>query len=223
MANRPVFIPVFDKEQLFKEVDIEFKWNPGFAVVQKQKNIKALHENAKNKNIFPLLEVSTKSSELLGQRLSAFNLKIETKDFGNISIESAFQGSKVFKNNIQHTDIYQKESLEAKKDKRLKESGNLSNFNYFGNEWELEPKSAFYDWLYISALYTHKEYLKGNLCKYKGFTDIEFNPKKSFSCQARTCAIIVSLIKLNLLDNAMSSQKEFIRIIYEKNKFMGLL
>ncbi len=217
MANRPVFIPIFDKEQLFKEIDIEFKWNPGFAVIQKQKNIKALHENAKNKNIFPLLEVSTKSSELLGQRLSAFNLKIETEDFGNISIESAFQRSKVFKNNFQYTDIYQKESLEAKKDKRLKESGNLSSFNYFGNEWELEPKSAFYDWLYISALYPHKEYLKDNLCKYKGFTDIEFNPKKSFSCQARTCAIIVSLIELDLLDKAMLSQKDFIKIIYEKS------
>jgi hypothetical protein len=222
MANRPVFIPVFNKEQLFKEVDIEFKWNPGFAAVQKQKNIKALHANANNENIFPLLEVSTKSSELLGQRLSAFNLKIKTEDFGNISIESAFQGSKVFKKKIQYSDIYQKKSIEAKKDKRLKESGSLSNFNYFGNEWELEPRSAFYDWLYISALYPHKEYLKNNLCKYKGFTDIEFNPKKSFSCQARTCAIIVSLIKLNLLDNAMSSQKEFIKIIYKKNKFMGL-
>lgn len=217
MANRPVFIPIFDKEQLFKEIEIEFKWNPGFAVIQKQKNIKALHENAKNENIFPLLEVSTKSSELLGQRLSAFNLKIKTEDFGNISIESAFQGSKVFKNNLQYTDIYQKESLEAKKDKRLRESGNLSNFNYFGNEWELEPKSAFYDWLYISALYPHKEYLKDNLCKYKGFTDIEFNPKKSFSCQARTCAIIVSLIELDLLDKAMLSQKDFIKIIYEKS------
>ena len=217
MANRPIFIPVFDKEQLFKEIDIEFKWNPGFAVVQKQKNIQALHENAKNKNLFPLLEVSTKSSELLGQRLSAFNLKIETEGFGNISIESAFQGSKVFKNNLQYTDIYEKKSLDAKQDKRLKESGNLSNFNYFGSEWELEPKSAFYDWLYISALYPHKEYLKDNLCKYKGFTDIEFNPKKSFSCQARTCAIVVSLIELDLLDKAMLSQKDFIKIIYKKS------
>lgn len=216
MANRPIFIPIFDKEQLFKEIDIEFKWNPGFTATQKQKNIKTLHENAKNENIFPLLEVSTKSSELLGRRLSAFNLKIETKDFGNISIESAFQGSKVFKKNIQYTDIYHKESIEAKKDKRLKESGHLSNFNYFGNKWGLEPKSAFYDWLYVSALHKHKEYLKDHLCKYRGFTDIEFNPKKSFSCQARTCAIVVSLIKLNLLDKAMSSQKNFINIIYKK-------
>ncbi len=181
MAIRPVFIPILDKEQLFKEIDIEFKWSAGFAVVQKQKNIHALHEKAKEEALYPLLEVSTKSSEQLGQRLSAFNLQIETNDFGKISIESAFQGSKVFENNIQYTSIYEKESLDAKKDKRLRESGNLTSFNYFGNEWELEPKSAFYDWLYISALYPHKKYLKDNLCKYKGFTDIEFNPKKSFS------------------------------------------
>jgi hypothetical protein len=59
--------------------------------------------------------------------------------------------------------------------------------------------------------------LWSHLCKYKGFTDIEFNPKKSFSCQARTCAIIVSLIELDLLDKAMLSQKDFIKIIYEKS------
>ena len=216
MAKRPIFIPVFDKDYLYKEIDIDFKWYAGFAVSQKQKSIQSLHEKAIEQGYNPILEISTKSEVKLGQRLSAFNLQIDTKDYGKISIESAFQGSKVFEEGIQYTDIYQKESIKAKKDERLKNSGNVIGFNFFGEEWSIEPKSAFYDWLYLKALYPHQDFLKQNLSNYKAFSDIEFNPKKSFSCQARTCAILVSLLELNLLDEVMSSQKKFKEIIYEK-------
>jgi len=216
MAKRPIFIPVFDKNYLYKEVEIEFKWYPGFSVSQKQKNINSLHEKAKEQGYDPILEISTKSEVKLGQRLSAFNLQIDTENYGKISIESAFQGSKVFENKTQYIDIYQKESIKAKKDERLKNSGRVTSFNFFGEEWDTEPKSAFYDWLYIKALYPHQEFLKQHLSKYKAFTDIEFNPKKSFSCQARTCAILVSLLELNLYDEVMYSQKKFKEVIYEK-------
>lgn len=213
MAKRPIFIPNTQGNQLYKECEVEFKWNPGFAQVQKLKNIKALHEQAKIHNLYPILEVSSKSEELLGQRLSAFSLKTQTEQYGEISIECAFQGSKVFANNMQYKDIYSKTSLEAKKDIRIRNSGKLIGFNFMGDEWPLEPKSAFYDWLYIQALYPHKDFLK-KLFKYEGFTDIEFNPNKSINCQARACAIIVSLLKMNLYDEAMSSKENFIKIIY---------
>lgn len=216
MAKRPIFISVFDKDYLYKEIDIDFKWYAGFAVSQKQKSVQSLHEQAKEQGYNPILEISTKSEVKLGQRLSAFNLQIDTEDYGKISIESAFQGSKVFEKGIQYIDIYQKESIKAKKDERLKNSGNVIGFNFFGEEWDIEPKSAFYDWLYLKALYPYQDFLKQNLSTYKAFSDIEFNPKKSFSCQARTCAILVSLLELNLLDEVMSSQKKFKEIIYEK-------
>lgn len=75
-----------------------------------------------------------------------------------------------------------------------------------------DSKTAFYDWLYLKALQPHQEFLE-KLYVYKGFTDIEFNPQKSINCQARTCALLVSLMKLNLLSNALSSQVNFINII----------
>jgi len=217
MALRPVFLPNIQSKPLYKEIEIEFKWHSGFAISQKKKSIYELHNSAKNKNIYPILEASTKSDILLGRRLSAFNLQIQTAKFGKISIESAFQGSKVFEGNIQFTDIYQKSSLEAKRDKRLKESGKIIGFNFFGEEWDIEPKTAFYDWLYIKALAPHKEFLLENLTKYQGFTDIEFNPKKSFSCQARSSAILVSMLKLNILEEALLSKKKFIQNIYLKS------
>lgn len=74
-----------------------------------------------------------------------------------------------------------------------------------------EPKTAFYDWLYISAIAPHREYLQ-RLEQYAGFTDIEFNPEKSINCQARSCAIFVSLVRKKLLDEALRSPRQFIAI-----------
>ncbi|MBT4662795.1 MAG: hypothetical protein HOC18_12950 [Candidatus Marinimicrobia bacterium] len=210
MAKRPIFIPLGKPEHLVKEVQIDFEWNPGFAPIQKKKNVAALHEAAEKMGLNPLLEVSTKSEELLGQRLSAFNLLIET-DLGAISIEAAFQGSKVFESGGPFSDIYEIDSFSAKKDPRLKESGQLIRFDYFGQDWPLVPRTSFYDWLYLTALSPHQDYLK-RLYDFNGFTDIEFNPKKSINCQARTCAILVSLLKLDTLDEALKTQQNFIEM-----------
>lgn len=224
MAKRPVFISLCKPEHLVDEVQVDFAWNPGLAPIQKKKNVAALHVAAEKKGLTPLLEVSTKSEELLGQRLSAFNLKIQTK-IGEISIEAAFQGSKVFESGGPFTDIYEHDSRSAKKDPRIKESGRLVKFIYFNQEWPLIPKTAFYDWLYLSALQPHQDYLK-RLYIYKGFTDIEFNPEKSINCQARTCALLVSLLKLNALDAALKSQNDFINMIssdsFKKNHSVEL-
>lgn len=211
MASRPVFVALGEPTHLVQEISIDFSWNPGFAPIQKKKNVTALHEAARSQKLAPLLEVSTKSEEKLGQRLSAFNLKIATA-LGEISIESAYQGSKVFKDGGPYTDIYKMDSWAAKKDERLKNSGPLIGFEYFGQKWPLIPKTAFYDWLYLSALEPHQEFLK-RLFNYQGFTDIEFNPEKSINCQARTCALLVSLIKLDALNAALRSQSDFIAMV----------
>ncbi len=211
MAKRPVFIPIGKPGHLVEEVLVDFEWNPGFALIQKKKNVAALHESADKEGLSPLLEVSTKSDERLGQRLSAFSLKVET-DIGKISLEAAYQGSKVFEKGGPYTDIYRKDSKRAKQDPRIQESGSLTGFDYFGRTWPLAPETAFYDWLYLSALSLHQEFLK-RLYSYKGFTDIEFNPQRSINCQAHTCALLVSLLKLNSLDKALRSQHDFIDMI----------
>ena len=211
MAERPVFIPSSKSEHLVQEVLVDFEWNPGFSSQQKKKNVAALHESAKKKGLSPLLEVSTKSDQPLGKRLSAFSLKINT-DIGEVNLEAAYQGSKVFEKGGPYKDIYEKDARSAKQDPRIKNSGALIGFDYFGQTWLLEPKTAFYDWLYLSALSPHQEFLT-RLYSYKGFTDIEFNPKKSINCQAHTCALLVSLLKLNSLDAALTSQRDFIDMI----------
>jgi len=216
MASRPIFLATNDKNEFFKEVNIDFQFYGGFAVTQKSKSIQSLHENAIKLGYKNILEVSTKSSHKLGWQLSAFNLMVDFQGDRKISLECAFQGSKVFEGHVQYEDLYEAESIKAKKDERLKKSGNIIGFNFDGVLWENEPKTAFYDYLYIKTLYDNYRDIIEELIQYKVFTDIEFNPKKSINCQARTCAILVSLTKLDLLEDALSSKESFIELIYKK-------
>lgn len=212
MANRPVFIPIktSTSNQMVEEKLISFKWAPGYAVTQKQINIVSLHEAAKVAGIGSnLLEVSTKSKIALGREMSAFNLKLNERDAGQITVESAFQGSKKFERGGPYRDLYGKSGKEIKGDERIKESGRLVGFDYEGCGWSLEPKTLFYDWLYINGL--NKSGVKGeDLSEYDGFTDIEFNPKKSINCQARSCALYVALYKRGLLNRCLSSREQYI-------------
>jgi hypothetical protein len=223
MANRPIFTTTNNPKKLFEEKDIEFQFFNGFSLSQKSKSILSLHKNAKEHGIENILEVSTKSDSTLGWALSAFKLMVDFDGDKQISLECAFQGSKVFEGNIQYKDIYEKQSIEAKKDSRLKTSGAIIGFEFEGEFWENEPKTAFYDWMYINALYASNRDIIDELVNYEAFTDIEFNPKKSINCQARTCAILVSLVKLNLLDEALSSKDRFIEMVYGKELVQGSL
>jgi hypothetical protein len=58
----------------------------------------------------------------------------------------------------------------------------------------------------------YRDYLK-RLLEYKGFTDIEYFPKKSLNCQARSCAIFVALMQKGLLENAVADKEKFISVL----------
>lgn len=215
MAERPVFIPVPGEPELVREVYFPIRWYAGFAPVQKKKNVAALHEAAAKSGYSPLLEISTKSDEKLGQHLSAFHLKTNISRLGEIPLESAYQGSKVFERGGPYTDLYDTDVRSAKRDPRLKTSGPLVGFSFDDLRFPLEPKTAFYDWLYINAIFPHREWLK-RLTRYKGFTDIEFNPHRSLNCQARSCALFVSLLSNGLLETVIISPDKFIGVIAER-------
>lgn len=216
MANRPIFIATNNRRFFYEEKNIEFKFFNGFSITQKAKSIQSLHASAKKSGIDNILEVSTKSDSKIGWELSAFNLMVDFDGNRQISVECAFQGSKVFEGKKQFDDLYFVESIQAKKDKRLKESGNIIGFEFESEYWDSEPKTAFYDWIYINALYRSRKDLVSQLLHYNTFSDIEFNPKKSINCQARTCAILVSLVKQDLIDEALSSKDIFIEMVYPK-------
>lgn len=207
MAIRPVFI--CNNGQYFQH-HLDFTWYSGFALVQKQKCVEELHSVFSS--AYPnlrVLEVSTTSKESLGNSLSAFNL---TEQNG-FNVEAVFQGSKVFGEGGPYTDLYVKTGAQAKKDKRIKAGGELTSFRYIEEDFPLEPKTLFYNWVYINALVFNKELAK-EVLSYQAFTDINFNPEKSINCQAEALSIYVALHEHKLLEEALSSKEKFSKIVY---------
>lgn len=218
MAIRPAYFARLNELPLVKIENFDFKWHPGLSVSQKQKSIDELHgailKTYPDKKI---LEVSSKSKNKLGTMLSAFNLTFNTKIYNKtISVETAFQSSKVFTTGGPYYDLLDKTSLEAKKDLRIKNSGDLIHFIFFKEQWDINPPTAFYDWLYINALNQHGDIIE-QVIRYNCFTDIEFNPEKSINCQAHSVALFVSLYKKNILNDTLSSKEKYIDTICKFN------
>ena len=188
MAKRPAFF--VNQGKVISEM-YSFEWYSGFAVSQKQKSIKSLH-NAILKadvNAKPL-EISTKSMEAIGIKLSAFNLKINS-----YTLENIFQSAKVFENGGPYLDLLDVSPKEAKRDERLHKSGSLKAFRYQNEDFPLIPQTVFYDFIYIIAIkqsFTTDEI--NAISSYNYFTDIEFNPTKSINTQARTAAILKLIV-----------------------------
>lgn len=119
MAERPVFFPCAFGPALVTERSFSFVWSPGFAAVQKKKSIAALHAAAAAAGYAPRLEVSTKSDEPLGQRLSAFNLRVPHSERGDLPLECAFQASKVFERGAPYTELLAAHPRDAIRDSRI--------------------------------------------------------------------------------------------------------
>lgn len=217
-AIRPVFIPSDDLDKLVEIRDIEFEWHMGMSMAQKKRSVHSFHERAKDLNIFPILEISSRSDSEIGKSLSAFNLFLNIGD-GGFSVESIFQGSKVFEKGGPFIDLYNRSGWEIKMDNRLKDSGMFIGFSFNNKVYPIEPKTIFYDWLYVTALIQNIDTSK-ELLNYNAFSDIAFNPKKSYNCQAYSAALFVSLYKKGQIEIIKNDKDIFFSIIssYKINK-----
>ncbi len=211
MAVRPVYV-VKEKAPFFDVMNVEFEWNGGFAKVQKQKNIKAIHESFSRR--MPgkkVLEISRKSMQEGGEALSAFFLPKYVPELGkSIPVECVFQAGKVFQSGGPYKDLMQVSPREAKRDERLKTSGRLTHFTFDGVNFPLNPKTIFYDYIYINALLENKDLAEYAL-SYDAFTDVEFNPERSVNCQAKAAATFVALSRMGLLE-IVKDFKEFLSL-----------
>ena len=218
MSKRLFFISTYNNDNFYEERIVDFKFYTGFAITQKQKSIDSMHAEILklDENYIPF-EVSRKSKDPLGQKLSAFNLMYYSKKYNKeFPVENVFQSSKVFEFGGPYTNLLYTSPVEAKKYEKLRTSGRLVKFVCDDEEWDLLPYSMFYDWIYINALYRNKEVFT-QLTKYNAFTDIEFNSEKSKNCQARAVAIAVSLYKRGLIEKYLGDKKLF-KTIYNGTK-----
>ena len=79
----------------------------------------------------------------------------------------------------------------------------------------MEPQSLFYDWLYVSAVtQPQNEPLLGEIMTYSAFTDIEFNPEKSVSCQAKVDGVATRPETIRARTDCDREPDEFSRPVY---------
>jgi len=220
MAVRPVFHAVGSGPKFVTVELVNFEWFPGMAASQKQRSIGSLHAAISETSTGRALEISSKSKNNLGVELSAFNLSFQhPKSHEKISVESAFQGSKVFQNAGPFPDLYAVDAREAKRFHKENKFGSLTSFSFFGQIWPLQPPTVFYDWVYTKTLSKNLDFTHEVLA-YEHFTDIEFNPKKSLNCQAYAAALFVSLRRRGLLDHVLSGKETFLEMARSQGSWL---
>jgi len=182
----------------FEEVRIVFKSTLGQRLHEIQKSITALHvEIQTHFDGLRLLEISSRSPDPIGNRLSAFNLNISLE--GHLfPVESVYQSAKCFESAGPNLSLRTMSPPDAKLFYRGKKVGHLSHFFFENENWPLVSYPNFYDYLYIRALIESK--LHSLTSPYSGFTDSAYvtpklNPTepKIANCQARSMAIFQGL------------------------------
>lgn len=201
IEHKPVFMPRLNSDNLVKTDMVRFERHVGFASKQKKKSINDLHQVIRKKYGFKhVLELSSKSGNKLSFLLSPLSLKLANPQDGQQhSVENIFQSSKIFECGGPYLDLLSAPPRQAKKDERLITSGELIGYQYFDVVCNVEPLTAFYDWLYVNAL-KQNPHLHEDVMQYQAFTDIAFNPKKSIHGAAYALAMFVALKKRDLLD-----------------------
>lgn len=151
MATRTVFY-VNEKNEFVKS-NIYFKWNPGFSEAQTRKNVDAVHKGfLKQHPGAKILEVSSSATDPNAIKASAFNLQVRTTH-GNFTVEQVFQAGKVFKKNGIQNRLLTYSPQQAKKIiKQINANDQLVGFEEFGSKFPLEPKTYFYNWIYICTV-----------------------------------------------------------------------
>lgn len=195
MAQRPFFVGFVreDGHCGADEISIDFTWHAGFSVSQKQRSIKSLHESIRTQTKYNSpLEISTKSIQTLGFSLSAFNLMLnsESNKSSRMSVETAYQASKQYDNQPRSDeDRFSLTAREARlRARELQSTSQLTGWLINDHYFDLSSHTSCYDWIYLSALSQNPELME-DLLHYDCFTDIEFNPRHSLACQARSAAL----------------------------------
>ena len=213
MANRPVF-EVLEQAPFFRRVNIEFTFYNGFSFQQKQRCIRSLHESYKEATGNDrILEVSSKSENPLGNALSAYNLATPEVDGLSMTVESLFQGSKVFEQGGPFHEMYRYSSQMAHRESWNRKCGQLVGFQYFDQSFPKDPPTFFFDWLYANVLHQNSELIE-EVAKYSAFTDIEFNPIRQKNCQAEAVAIYVGLRRSGKLWDALKDKEAFKEVVF---------
>lgn len=192
----------------FEVQSVTFKPARGMNIVQWRKNVEKTHEiYMRSYHASKPLEVSTFSTVPEGAKLSAYRLTASN----GYRTECMFQSAKTFEKGGPYADLLNVKPHDAQHDERLRKSGKLTCFTLFGKEYPLEPKTAFYDWIYIRSLMDNPE-LAAFVTHYDAFTDTSFNPERQVNCQAEACAIYCGMQKAGI--KVPNTFEDFVKAVW---------
>ena len=139
-----------------------------------------------------VLEISSRSQDQLGQRLSAMHLRAAGPDGDRgLPVESVYQAAKCYGAGGPD-ERPSRNGFDAKRHDRERQSaGPLRGFHHRGTFWPAASGSAFYDRLWIQAAAAAGA--RGELTRYDAYTDQFHRPGRTLACQARSAAMLVGL------------------------------
>lgn len=212
MAKRIYFIAKTSYQGLIVEKTIEYEHFRGESQNQREKSILSMHHAIRAyESGGKILDVSKCSNERLGRDLAGVNLKYRTELGTAYPVMNIFESAKVFEGGGPYQDLLTEESRAVSQDRRLKGSGRLLGFHFEGEPYSLTPRHYFFDWIYINALYQHKE-LHEKIIAYDMITDLDYSMNSMFASSARACAYFISLYHADLLEDALTSNESFLKI-----------
>lgn len=209
-ANRIGFIST---KGGIEERTYNFEWFMGCSIAQLRRSIRSLHSEIRKSGYDKVIEVSTKSEDEIGRKLSPFNLMVSING-ERLPVESYYHGSKVFDDSGVNVRLTECEHMKPCKTKQfVRETVKERNLKLVGFEtndkkFELSSKGMCFDYLYILGL-TQNEDLADYIMKKDVFTDLMFKREKGIGCQARSCALYKYLRTNGLVEQFISNPHEF--------------
>lgn len=217
MATRNVYY--LNHNHDMKMMPVNFRWQSGWNRQAKQMSAHNLHQGFLNKHPqAKLLEISSVGKNKIGVQTSAMHLNVYTsnpakhglrtstvnsngKPYGKFKVENVFQAGKVFQGQTpeQHQQSTQRilnmNPVQAKHTtKAMNSRSQLKGFKMFGHQFPLQPKTDYYDYVYMHGLAQHPK-LGKQIASHNAFSDFFAVPGKTINTQSKSCTLFTSLVK----------------------------
>ena len=139
-----------------------------------------------------VLEISSRSDEPLGRRLSAMHLRAPGPDGDRgLPVESVYQAAKCYGDGGPDDQPIPNGYDAKRHDRERRGAGPLRGFHHQGTFWPAASGSAFYDRLWIQAAAAAGA--GRELGRFDAYTDQFHRPGQALACQARSAAMLVGL------------------------------
>lgn len=219
-----------DADSLYKvkEYVTSYKFEGGMSFSQKQKaselirvGLEMQYNSLLDANADPLdydsycikdsaIDICSYSRDTLGCNASAMKLMLD-----GLTFESLFQGSKLFADGSDSTDLLRLTGFEAKD--KIKGAGDVIGFSYNGDVWDVSPITAFYDYYYLKALKNTMSLDDiSELMSFSFFFDSALS-KGSKNCQARTLCLLQAFIYNDITFSELTKDE----FLYYHKKLVG--